>query len=140
MAHGPTHPPNLAVSAFSYRNLKPGVLAGRPYPFYLGRCRSPSVQHDAGLQALQGLLGGHTLDLGPIGLGDTVAGMLQVLGEFSVIRHDEESFGVIIEASHGKDACLNFFHKFSRRSTASGIMGRTEHLFWLVQYDGNPGL
>jgi hypothetical protein len=65
--------------------------------------------------------------------------MLKVLGEFSVIRENQEPFGVIVKASHWEDTCFDSLYKISYGSPASRISGGGEDPFRLVQYHGNLG-
>jgi hypothetical protein len=63
--------------------------------------------------------------------------VLEAMGKLPVIRKDQKPFGMIIEASHGKQACLDILDKVCRGGAAPGITGSGYYAFRLVQYDRN---
>jgi hypothetical protein len=112
------HAPHLAIAAFhkyqfdptgwnvsskSYRRIaRPELGFGDAL-----RLRGPGAfafQQNSATQLFKCLLGGFTLDLRPVGLGQLVAWIAQFMLQVSVVGEQQQSFAVAVEPARGIDA------------------------------------
>ena len=107
MADRFAHAANLAVAPFVDHDRQQRVLARRDLDrlddLDAGWSGLPAVQHHPALQAAKRVAVGNPADTDVVFPLDAVARMHQPLGQIAVTREKQETFGVVIQPSHGID-------------------------------------
>jgi len=107
------HLAKLAVAAFGEGDLEPRVLATTDLLDLCGLredavataaadlVEAAAVDHDAAAELVDGLVGGCAGDFDEVGFFYSSGGLGEAVGEFAVVGHEEQTFGEVVEASHG---------------------------------------
>lgn len=126
------HPSHLAVPPFSDRDLdeaRDRASIEQPNGRRLGRALLEL--HAAGEQLERPRRNGSP-DLGDVGLGHFEAGMREVQGEVAVVREEQRSFGVDVEAADRPHVYRRVDEIDHGRATLR-IVGASDHTYRLVQ-------
>ena len=128
VADGLTHPPHLAVAALVQDELETR-WAEQPDT---RRRRDPVVELDAACQPACDGVRGPSLDVGDIGLLDPVPRMREAMRQLPVVREEQDTGRVRVEATDGCDASRRS-HERDHRRTPLRITNRRHDTGGLVQ-------
>src|SRR5207237_2971908 len=103
MMDGLAHPADQSIATLGDDHLEPRRLAFVLDLFDDRGPRLPIVELDALAQLSKGLVVRMTADLHDVRLGDVMAWVKEPIRELAVRRHEEDAFGVIVEASDGAE-------------------------------------
>ena len=110
------HMPDLTFLALAQHDLEPGRWAFRGDRFApladrrrlrqrprLARLGDVVLDLQSAPQRGQGRLGRHTLDLGPVSLGQLVTRIGQAVDQRALVREQQQALAVVVEAARGVD-------------------------------------
>lgn len=133
MSDAGEQPADLAVSAFVQYDLQVGALllpTSDSYVRYLGEAvrkmnALPELAENGGLR--------RTRDANAIDLIDAVTGMCQLIGEFAIIRQDDQAFARLIKSPHGEQPFVAA-NQVDGTRPSTGIVVRTQDPGGLVKH------
>lgn len=134
-----THVTNLAAAAFRQDDPQ-GCGAGQARLGKRGDVGSAgaiAVDHHGFSQGLQLLRGYRSIDGDIVGLGVSMAGMGQLLGQGTVIGQQQESFAVFIETADGKESFGNLAFQQGKHGLSLVFTGAADQARRLMEHVGD---
>src|SRR5262249_39132120 len=126
--------PHLPVAPFAQSDLEPGLVAFVAQALDLGRLRASALNLDALTEAGQGVVVDGAFDLGHVDLRHLALGVGERLRELTVVRAQERTAGVKVEAPYRHDARAGVFEQLANRGPPFRIAERADDAARLVQH------
>ncbi len=126
---------NFTVLSFGHHDFDPGAVLLLLQWFHTVNAEFPFREEQTLSQLLVDFRARNTCHLCFIGAEDSIAWVSEFLGQIAVIRHQNQTGGVFIQATDSKQPRTLFREQIEDESTPFRIIGGTKIPRWLVQHE-----
>jgi hypothetical protein len=135
VAHAGKQPPDLAVLAVIQTNLEKRAVPFRSDAANPLQVKPPFVKEHAFLEGDDGLRRRPTGNLDRIGPPDLESRMGQAVGQFAVVRDEDQSFAALVESADRKQPQLFARNEIDGARPARGIRVRAQNAAGLIEQE-----